>query len=338
MAQSKHRHQVFDVLKPVLKDLVAEIQRSIGYYKSLSRDVKFEEVLVMGEGFKLHGLHRFLQEQLQYRVRPLTELRDIQYAGPADREEEFKDRLLGLPVAIGLAIQGLRQAEVKVDLLPEDFVLRRELSKKRIPAVVAAGLLWLTMLFFYVAERAAMSRIKDYQDLGTEQVKKAEALANSHSQAQGTVKMSDLNRYRDLGQCRDYWAQAVAGLVRAIPQNPPVYIDSISLIGGDTSIGAGREGGRMEGPGAPGGAPAAGAPAGAKGFRFRATSSQLYGGKFDLASLGDLTTTVTCLLKPKTDIAADIEKVRQERAAKAAQEPAKAEVAAQGAKEPAKPK
>ncbi|HRU07323.1 MAG TPA: type IV pilus assembly protein PilM, partial [Candidatus Brocadiia bacterium] len=163
LAQSKHRRTVFEVLKPALKDLVAEIQRSVGYYKSLAGDVKFDEVLLMGEGFKLYGLHKFLSDQLQYRVRPLTEVRDIAYAGKADREEEFKTHLPGLAVAIGLGLQGMRAGEVTVDLMPEEFVLRRELKRKRGPAALAVGLLWMSVLVLFLGAKMSVWSIENFR-------------------------------------------------------------------------------------------------------------------------------------------------------------------------------
>ena len=89
VADSRHRRRLLEVLRPVMRDLVAEIQRSVGYYKSLSQAVKFEEILVTGEGYKLFGLDRFLAEQLQYQITPIHELKNIAYQGDPERLKEL---------------------------------------------------------------------------------------------------------------------------------------------------------------------------------------------------------------------------------------------------------
>ena len=94
VADSRHRRRLLEVLRPVMRDLVAEIQRSVGYYKSLSQAVKFEEILVTGEGYKLFGLDRFLAEQLQYRIVPIQELKNCVYQGDPARAKESGRRCL----------------------------------------------------------------------------------------------------------------------------------------------------------------------------------------------------------------------------------------------------
>ena len=117
VADSRHRRRLLEVLRPVMRDLVAEIQRSVGYYKSLSQAVKFEEILVTGEGYKLFGLDRFLAEQLQYQITPIHELKNIVYQGDPARLKDLQQSLPSLGVAIGLGLQGLNRANATINLL-----------------------------------------------------------------------------------------------------------------------------------------------------------------------------------------------------------------------------
>ena len=60
---------VFQALRPVFNDYVAEIQRSIGYFSSVNREATIGKVIGVGNGFKLAGLQKFLQQNLQYEVK-----------------------------------------------------------------------------------------------------------------------------------------------------------------------------------------------------------------------------------------------------------------------------
>ena len=52
-ARSEHAAKIFQVLQPLLRDLVSEINRSIGYYKSRVGEVKIEDLFLYGGSSKL---------------------------------------------------------------------------------------------------------------------------------------------------------------------------------------------------------------------------------------------------------------------------------------------
>ncbi|MHA1180484.1 MAG: pilus assembly protein PilM, partial [Alphaproteobacteria bacterium] len=174
VGESRHRRKLLEVLRPVMRDLVGEIQRSIGYYKSLSQDVKFEEILVTGDGYKLFGLDRFLAEQLQYRVTPVNQLRNITVQGSPELSGEIGNALPSLGVAMGLALQGLDHGSVTIDLLPDDFVIHRELHKKRFSGLIAAGLLWAVMGCFFLKENHSLASMAKIESSGEQTLKNVE--------------------------------------------------------------------------------------------------------------------------------------------------------------------
>ncbi|MCK5711889.1 MAG: type IV pilus assembly protein PilM, partial [Hyphomicrobiaceae bacterium] len=67
-ANSKYARQIFQAMRPVFSDLVAEVQRSIGFYTSLHRDARIERIVGLGNAFRLPGLQKFLQQNLQVEV------------------------------------------------------------------------------------------------------------------------------------------------------------------------------------------------------------------------------------------------------------------------------
>src|SRR5207253_10733120 len=65
---SKYARQIFQAMRPIFADLVAEIQRSTGFYSSVHRDSRIKKVLSLGGTFKLPGLQKYLQQNLQLDV------------------------------------------------------------------------------------------------------------------------------------------------------------------------------------------------------------------------------------------------------------------------------
>ncbi|MEZ6053078.1 MAG: type IV pilus assembly protein PilM [Planctomycetaceae bacterium] len=131
---------VFQALRPVFNDFVSEIQRSIGYFSSVNRQAKISRVIGYGNGFKLAGLQKFLQQNLQYDVeRPDT---FPSLAGDSVLNTPlFQENLLGFAVPYGLALQTLGMSRIRTSLLPPEMAIARQVRRKKPWAVATAALL-----------------------------------------------------------------------------------------------------------------------------------------------------------------------------------------------------
>ncbi len=137
LARSAHKEQILRVLQPVFDDLVNEVQRSLGYYKSLAREVKFERVLALGSALKMTGLTQMLAGGLQYQVQMMRDLSRVRLA-PSVNGEEFGAALPGLCAALGLLVQGAGRGRVRINMVPEELALASSISTKK-PWLVGAA-------------------------------------------------------------------------------------------------------------------------------------------------------------------------------------------------------
>ena len=62
---------IFTAMRGVFNDFASEINRSIGFYSSVNRTAKIAKVVGLGNGFKLPGLQKFLQQNLSHEVEKL---------------------------------------------------------------------------------------------------------------------------------------------------------------------------------------------------------------------------------------------------------------------------
>lgn len=136
-AQSPQAAKIFKVIEPVLKDLVGEIHRSIGYYKSLSKTARLERLVLAGSSSKTLNFQKFLSTQLQMEAVKITKLGKLAVSGRVS-EPQLQKYLPSLGVALGLALQGLGETTNKVNLLPPELTAKKEAAAKR-PFVVAAA-------------------------------------------------------------------------------------------------------------------------------------------------------------------------------------------------------
>ncbi len=135
---------VFQALRPVFNDYVAEIQRSIGFFSSVNRSAKIARLIGVGNGFRLAGLQKFLQQNLQYEVERVDTFKGL--AGDHVLNAPlFQDNLLTFCVPYGLALQTLKLTDIHTTLLPPEIAIARKVRRKKPWAVAAAATLLVGM-------------------------------------------------------------------------------------------------------------------------------------------------------------------------------------------------
>jgi type IV pilus assembly protein PilM len=138
-ATSKYARQIFQAMRPVFAELVAEIQRSIGFYSSTHREMELQRVLACGNAFRLPGLQKYLENNLTISG-GVTRLEKFKALVPSAtiNAPQFAENILSFAPAYGLALQGLELAALGANLLPPELA-RIALWKKTRPLFVAAA-------------------------------------------------------------------------------------------------------------------------------------------------------------------------------------------------------
>ncbi len=151
-ATHKYARQIFQAMRPVYQDLVSEIQRSVGRYTQTHRDAQLDKVVGMGNGFRLPGLQKFLQQNLGMKVERLSAFNQLA-PGASLNAPTLNEQVLSLGVAYGLAIQGMGRGAVQSNLLPPQIAKRTTWRRKRpyfmataACVLLAAGCLWARYL------------------------------------------------------------------------------------------------------------------------------------------------------------------------------------------------
>ncbi len=158
--QSQQAKKIFQVLQPVLRDLVSEIHRSVGYYKSLSKSARFEKIMVVGNATKTINFQRFISQNLQMDCVKLAKLNKITISGKVN-EAIFQKHLASLGVALGLGLQGLGLASNRINLLPAEILRQKELQKKKAPVLISAGILIALVGYMWFNAMNEKSRMDD---------------------------------------------------------------------------------------------------------------------------------------------------------------------------------
>jgi len=216
---------VFQAMRPVFSDLLAEIQRSLGYFASIDKTAKIGNVIALGNTIKMPGLQRYLSQNLDQEVKPVEEFLRLS-AGSAKSRSQYKDNLLSFAVSYGLCVQGLGKAEISTNLLPEEIVRTRLVRAKKPWAVAGVAALMVGLTFNY------FNHVSAWKDTATQQMTTAERDAkNVQDAANGFSSKNDeiKQRFDEIRQIRDslssndegrlLWLELLKGLDAALPKD-----------------------------------------------------------------------------------------------------------------------
>jgi type IV pilus assembly protein PilM len=217
---------VFQAMRPVFSDLLAEIQRSLGYFQSLDKAAHVGEVIALGNAMKLPGLQRYLAQNLEQDVKPIEEFNRLS-TGSAGANAQYKENILSFGPAYGLCVQALGKSELRTNLLPEEIVRKRMIRAKKPWAVagIAAVLAGLTFNYFthVSAWRSADKERPDFVEaIGTATSFKSQADSLEATRTEikdaATKIIETQEKLTSNVEGRLVWLELIKGLEAALPK------------------------------------------------------------------------------------------------------------------------
>jgi len=160
----KQADKIRAVLEPTLRQLGAEVQRTVGFYKSKVKGAKLTQAYLLGHTFRLPKMADGLAAQV--REAPFTMVENMHRIRLA-RElnpQVFANEFPTMAVAIGLGLQGLGLSELKINLLPKGEKTDIILDKKKWWAAASAAAIVATCLVCYTQqtkEKAKLGELKE---------------------------------------------------------------------------------------------------------------------------------------------------------------------------------
>lgn len=152
LGENPQSERVMRVLQPMLRNLCGEVQRSLGYYKSLFRGVDVDEIVLAGNTFLLEGTDQFVADNLGYGARTMGVPESMEL-NPEVPEDELLEQVQVLGIATGLALQGIGYARYSINLLPEKRQFRKLLKKKEIFGWMSVAVVALMVIVGFVTSK-----------------------------------------------------------------------------------------------------------------------------------------------------------------------------------------
>ncbi|MEO1524163.1 MAG: type IV pilus assembly protein PilM, partial [Planctomycetota bacterium] len=215
---------IFQTMRPVFNDLVTEVQRSIGFFRSIDRKADINELLITGNTVKMPGLAAYLGKNLGFEVHTLDQFNRL---GGEDVHNipTFTDNATTFAVCYGLCLQGLGVSQIHASLVPQEILTERMIRAKKpwTLAGVAALIMGLSCNYFFTQDTWSKSAHEDW-DKADRQVKEMASYADGHRTEDGKLekKLTFLNAIgEEIGgdaENRLVWMELIKAVNQIIPR------------------------------------------------------------------------------------------------------------------------
>ncbi|MCA9127453.1 MAG: type IV pilus assembly protein PilM [Planctomycetales bacterium] len=131
---------VFQAMRPVFNDLVTEVQRSMGFFRSLNKKAEIGSLLMLGNSVKLPGLTQYLSKNLAMDVEVVDAFSRLT-GDEVLNSPAFKDHAAAFGPVYGLCLQSLGLGPISTNLVPVEIAKERLIRSKKPWAVAASAAL-----------------------------------------------------------------------------------------------------------------------------------------------------------------------------------------------------
>lgn len=215
---------IFQTMRPVFNDMVTEIQRSIGFFRTQNRKAEITELLIAGNTLKMPGLAAYIGKNLGLEVHVLDHFQRLT-GDDVLNIPAFRDNIPTYAVAYGLCLQGLGQSQLKNSLVPREIVVQRIIRAKKPWAVAAVATLMAGMAVHYAFTQRGWA--KTHPDLWGRASSAVESMSSYSSQHVSTDDgLKSKLKYLDVlgaevsstAERRLQWLEVLRAVNAAIPR------------------------------------------------------------------------------------------------------------------------
>jgi type IV pilus assembly protein PilM len=210
--------RVSKMIRNTMTRLHAEISRSISFYRSQQHGAAPQRVFLCGGTSTLPYMREFFHEKLQLPVEFFNPLRNVA-VGPGLNIEEIGRSAHTLGEMVGLALRGLLDCPMALNLRPASVVRRHRIAEQR-PYLIMTGLsIWLILAGFWLYFSRAASATEGVIAALEPQVAQLQAVQNRIKGVERAIKAQEETAGPLLAAVRDRqaWARLVTDINSRLP-------------------------------------------------------------------------------------------------------------------------
>ncbi len=209
--------------------LIREIQRSIGYYTSISKNEKPDILYLMGNVFDSDKI-KFVDENLDCKVRHLDLTDNIRVSKYIDNFILTNNKIYGFEIALGLTLQSLNLGKIKTNLLPHDYIKKKQSSRQKVFVSFILFSIFLGLLTQGIKDCILWKPLSNSVDTVTETLTKVRRLERAYQDIAKKTKVEkeNLKALKSIGIQGRFMIEAISKIINTIPED--VFLISIESL------------------------------------------------------------------------------------------------------------
>ncbi len=209
--------------------LIREVQRSIGYYASISKNEKPDILYLMGDIFDSDKI-KFVDENLDCKVRHLDLTDNIRVSKYIDNFILTNNKIYGFEIALGLTLQSLNLGKIKTNLLPHDYIKKKQSSRQKVFVSFILFSIFLGLLTQGIKDCILWKPLSNSVDTVTETLTKVRRLERAYQDIAKKTKVEkeNLKALKSIGIQGRFIVEAISKIINTIPED--VFLISIESL------------------------------------------------------------------------------------------------------------
>lgn len=218
IGESPEKLRISRALTTTLARLLAEISRSVGFYRTYAGGEGIKNILLCGGSAAIQNIDVFFSSKFNINVRKLETTNNLDIAPGLESAVQENKHLIA--PAIGLALRRATRCVMEINLLPKQLATQRDIARKKgyiIGCFVLTAIMFLAGIYYnnqwIVYEKGISAGL--YEEL-----RQLKAQRSKMEEAKKTVEdnHASLKKINSLHMERTYWTRLFIELQSIIPK------------------------------------------------------------------------------------------------------------------------
>ncbi len=219
IGEAPERLRISRALSTSLSRLLAEVSRSIGFYRTHSGGGGVRNIYLCGGSSAIKNIDGFFQSKFNINVRKLKTVHNLDIEPAIAEKVEAKSSVIG--AAVGVALRQATRCVMEINLLPKKLTTQRDIARKKsyiIGCFVLIGVLIISGIFYYkqwiqYEKNVTASLLNDLKQI------KRESRKMDSAKRQVSLNHKNLIKLQRLQDNRTFWVRLLTELQDVIPQD-----------------------------------------------------------------------------------------------------------------------
>ena len=204
---------------------IDEVNRSVGYYRSLVKSIEVKFLVISGSLSIEHEKKEEIAQSLGYELKEIVLKNNNILTDEIKDKEKFKNNCLCLITPLGLAMQGISQGEITLNLLPDEFAKKIAFYTKKKVVMLSSLVILVSVFILCVAQFINNKSLQNTVNTELDTFNNATELERQYKKKEKVYNKlkKELDQISSIGEGKAFWNKVIPRIFSTIPEKAILY-------------------------------------------------------------------------------------------------------------------